>query len=203
MVVQDSVKLITNGWIDADARISRQDDQNRARFSSSLLPLFFIFVYLFLPALPFFFFPVRQTRPRKYEIPRACRITIHRGDGYHHTAGRVRDDLADAMASRSRGLRRGYRTSPLCFNNERRRFRPTSFRFHLVSPSIKICNLTQSYRARTRCDRHLLFFFPLGIINVAARKSGAIHGETDCFRITTTAFFREIRYRHYRDGSRR
>lgn len=88
----------------AAPRISRQGDQNRARaffiFFSFLLSYFCLFIP---PRPPLFFFPLRQTRPRKYEIPRACRITIHRGDGYHHAAGRVRDDLGDAMASRSRG----------------------------------------------------------------------------------------------------
>lgn len=153
MVVQDSVKLITNGWIDADAPLrgsrGRAIKTARARFSSFSPFSFLIFVYLFLPALPFFSFPF--VRPDRVNMKSRERVESRSTAAMDTITPR---DVYEMISATQWHLDPGGgRGAERCFNNERR----STFRFHLVSPSIKISNLTQSYRKdETRCERHLL-----------------------------------------------
>lgn len=135
MVVQDSVKLITNGWIDADAPLrgsSRQDDQNRARFSSSLF-YFSLFIHSSPPS-PSFFFLSRSSRLDRVNMKSRERVES-RSTAAMDTPTTPRDVYEMISPTQWHldpgGITEGVGVKPNepCFNNETPPFFPPRFAF--------------------------------------------------------------------------
>lgn len=135
MVVQDSVKLITNGWIDADAPLrgsSRQDDQNRARFSSSLF-YFSLFIHSSPPS-PSFFFLSRSSRLDRVNMKSRERVES-RSTAAMDTTTTPRDVYEMISPTQWHldpgGITEGVGVKPNepCFNNETPPFFPPRFAF--------------------------------------------------------------------------
>lgn len=135
MVVQDSVKLITNGWIDADAPLrgsSRQDDQNRARFSSSLF-YFSLFIHSSPPSPPFFFLS-RSSRLDRVNMKSRERVES-RSTAAMDTTTTPRDVYEMISPTQWHldpgGITEGVGVKPNepCFNNETPPFFPPRFAF--------------------------------------------------------------------------
>lgn len=136
MVVQDSVKLITNGWIDADAPLrgsSRQDDQNRARFSSSLF-YFSLFIHSSPPSPSFFFFLSRSSRLDRVNMKSRERVES-RSTAAMDTTTTPRDVYEMISPTQWHldpgGITEGVGVKPNepCFNNETPPFFPPRFAF--------------------------------------------------------------------------